>query len=116
MKTLLALLLSFAALGQAGAKNLEGKVLVDVANPLDFSKGMPPSLTVVNTDSLGEQIQKAFPKARVVKALNTLNAALMTNPGALKEPTDLLICGNDKSAKAKVTEILHGFGWKSVID
>ena len=107
---------SLAALEQAGAKNLDSKVLVDVANPLDFSKGMPPSLTIVNTDSLGEQIQKAFPKARVVKALNTLNAGLMVNPAALKEPTDLLICGNDKAAKAQVTELLKSFGWKSIID
>ena len=107
---------SLAALGEAGAKNLDGKVLVDVANPLDFSKGMPPTLSIVNTDSLGEQIQRAFPGARVVKALNTLNAGLMGNPSALSGETDLLICGNDKSAKAKVTGILHGFGWKSVID
>ncbi|MGZ6142253.1 MAG: NADPH-dependent F420 reductase [Myxococcales bacterium] len=107
---------SLQALEQADARNLTGKVLVDVANPLDFSKGMPPTLSIVNTDSLGERIQKAFPGARVVKALNTLNAGLMVTPGALKQETDLLICGNDKSAKAQVTEILKSFGWKSIID
>ena len=107
---------SLDALGQAGAKNLAGKVLVDVANPLDFSKGMPPTLSIVNTDSLGERIQKAFPGARVVKALNTLTAALMVAP--LKDSGKLLICGNDKSAKDSVIELLQGFGWKrdAVID
>jgi predicted dinucleotide-binding enzyme len=69
------------ALRLAGAGNLDGKVLVDVANPLDFSQGMPPSLSVVNTDSLGECIQREFPSARVVKTLNTVNASLMVNPG-----------------------------------
>ena len=59
-----------------------GKTLIDVANPLDFSKGMPPTLTVCNTDSLGEQIQRAFPKLKVVKALNTLNCSVMVDPRA----------------------------------
>ncbi len=107
---------SLQALEAAGARNLEGKVLVDVANPLDFSKGMPPTLSIVNTDSLGEQIQRKFPKARVVKALNTLTAALMLEPQKLKGETDLLICGNDKAAKEQVTALLQSFGWKSVID
>ena len=71
---------SLDALRQAGAKNLDGKVLVDVANPLDFSKGMPPTLAVCNTDSLGEQIQRAFPEARVVKSLNTMSARVMVDP------------------------------------
>ena len=107
---------SLEALRQAGEKNLDGKVLVDVSNPLDFSKGMPPTLSIVNTDSLGERIQKAFPGARVVKALNTLSAALMTNPGAVKGETDLLIAGNDKAAKDQVRKLLESFGWKSIID
>jgi len=68
---------SLEALNAAGAGNLQGKILVDVANPLDFSRGMPPTLTVCNTDSLAEQIQRAFPKVRVVKSLNTVTAALM---------------------------------------
>jgi len=107
---------ALAALKAAGAKNLDGKTLVDVANPLDFSKGMPPSLSIVNTDSLGEQLQRAFPNAKVVKALNTLNTSVMLNPGLLKGETDLLICGNDAGAKDQVRKLLESFGWKSIID
>jgi predicted dinucleotide-binding enzyme len=72
---------SLEALEAAGETNLAGKTLVDVANPLDFSQGMPPSLTVSNTDSLAEQIQRRFPDAKVVKELNTMNAELMVAPG-----------------------------------
>jgi 8-hydroxy-5-deazaflavin:NADPH oxidoreductase len=107
---------SLEALKQAGAKNLAGKVLVDVANPLDFSKGMPPTLTVCNTDSLGEQIQRAFPDAKVVKALNTMGNEVMVNPGLVPGEHDTFLCGNDAAAKAKVVEILHAFGWRSPID
>jgi predicted dinucleotide-binding enzyme len=105
------------ALTAAGAANLAGKVLVDVSNPLDFSKGFPPSLSVCNADSLGEQIQRTFPDARVVKALNTLSAPLMINPAALAGEHDLFICGNDPGAKAQVTEMLRGWlGWKNILD
>jgi predicted dinucleotide-binding enzyme len=105
------------ALGMAGAGNLAGKVLVDVSNPLDFSKGMPPSLFVCNTDSLGEQIQRAFPEARVVKALNTVTAPLMVNPGLVAGEHDMFICGNDAAAKSQVSEILRAWlGWKNVVD
>jgi len=108
---------SLEALKQAGANNLKGKVLVDVANPLDFSKGMPPTLSVCNTDSLGEQIQRAFPDVKVVKGLNTVAADIMVNPGLLPAPTDMFISGNDAGAKKQVTQFLtEGFGWKSVID
>ena len=108
---------SLEALQQAGADNLRGKILVDVANPLDFSAGMPPSLGISNTDSLGEQIQRAFPEARVVKTLNTVNANLMVNPAALKGPHTLFVSGNDPEAKAEVTRLLKdGLGWTSVID
>ena len=99
---------SLEALKQAGAKNLGGKVLVDVANPLDFSKGMPPTLTVCNTDSLGEQIQRAFPDAKVVKALNTMGNEVMVNPGLVPGEHDTFVCGNDPQAKAKVVEISPG--------
>jgi predicted dinucleotide-binding enzyme len=102
---------SLAALGLAGADNLAGKVLVDVANPLDFSHGMPPTLTVANTDSLGEQIQRAFPAARVVKALNTVNASVMVSPGDLPSPTNLFVAGNDAGAKATVVGLVESFGW-----
>jgi predicted dinucleotide-binding enzyme len=107
---------SLEALKLAGAKNLAGKVLVDVANPLDFSKGMPPTLTVCNTDSLGEQIQRAFPDVKVVKALNTMGNEMMVNPALVPGEHDTFLCGNDPQAKAKVVEILRAFGWKSPVD
>jgi predicted dinucleotide-binding enzyme len=108
---------ALAALELAGKKNLGSKILVDVSNPLDFSKGMPPSLAVCNTDSLAEQIQRAFPEAKVVKALNTMNANLMVDPSLLKGDHDVFVCGNDAGAKAQVTELLKGgFGWEHVVD
>jgi predicted dinucleotide-binding enzyme len=109
---------SLEVLRAAGEQNLNGKVLVDVANPLDFSRGMPPSLTVCNTDSLGEQIQRAFPQVRVVKALNTLTAELMVNPQKLAGGEhDVFISGNDAEAKASVAGLLkEGFGWKHIVD
>jgi 8-hydroxy-5-deazaflavin:NADPH oxidoreductase len=103
---------SIDALKLAGDKNLENKVLLDTANPLDFSKGMPPTLTISNTDSLGEQIQKAFPNTKVVKSLNTLNAYIMVNPSLLPEETNLFLSGNDADAKIKVKELFVSFGWK----
>lgn len=100
-------------LKSAGDKNLENKIIVDLANPLDFSKGMPPTLSVCNTSSLGEEIQAAFPKARVVKALNTMWNGLMVNPGLIGNGDhQVFICGNDTSAKAQVKELLNSFGWK----
>jgi predicted dinucleotide-binding enzyme len=108
---------SVAAVEAAGARNLAGKVLVDVSNPLDFSKGMPPSLTVCNTDSLAEQIQRAVPDVKVVKALNTMTANLMVDPTLVKGEHDVFLCGNDAGAKGQVTEILKSwFGWKHVVD
>jgi predicted dinucleotide-binding enzyme len=108
---------SLAALEAAGKKNLAGKVLVDVSNPLDFSKGMPPTLSVANTDSLGEQIQRAFPDTKVVKALNTMNCNLMVDASLIKGEHDVFMCGNDAGAKGKVAELLKGsFGWKTVTD
>jgi predicted dinucleotide-binding enzyme len=107
---------SLAAITSAGADNLKGKVLVDVANPLDFSKSMPPTLTVCNTDSLAEQIQRAFPNVNVVKALNTMNCVVMVNPSLVPGDHDVFICGNDREAKEKVVEILKSFGWRSIID
>lgn len=104
---------SLAALELAGAENLAGKVLVDVANPLDFSHGVPPSLTVANTDSLGEQIQRAFPAARVVKALNTVTASVMVSPDDLAAPTNLFIAGNDSGAKATTIDLLGFLGWEA---
>ncbi len=110
---------SLRALRQAGAANLRGKILVQVSNPLDFSKGMPPSLTVCNTDSLGEQIQHEFPDTRVVKGLNTVNCAVMVQPSLVPGDHNLFICGNYAAAKREVTARLgEWFGWKkeNVID
>ena len=104
---------SLEALKMAGAENLSGKVLVDVANPLDFSKGMPPTLTVCNTDSLGEQIQRAFADAKVVKALNTMSNEVMVNPQLVPGEHDTFLCGNDPQAKAKVVEILRPSGGRT---
>src|SRR6266508_4040551 len=86
---------SLEALEAAGAGNLAGKVLIDIANPLDFSRGRPPTLAVCNDDSLGEQIQRAFPDARVVKALNTMNADVMVEPGLVPGGHTVFVCGND---------------------
>ena len=104
------------ALEQAGAENLAGKVLVDISNPLDFSQGFPPTLFVKDTDSLGEQIQRAFPQARVVKTLNTLNADLMVDPASLGAESSVFVSGDDAAAKATVTELLESFGHTDVID
>ncbi|MGZ8736692.1 MAG: NADPH-dependent F420 reductase [Nocardioides sp.] len=108
---------SLEVLTAAGADNLAGKVLVDIANPLDFSQGFPPTLAVKDTDSLGEQVQRAFPRARVVKTLNTMNADLMVHPKQLADADHtVFVSGNDESAKATVTELLTSFGHTDVID
>ena len=106
---------SINALKQADAKNLDGKIIVDIANPLDFSKGMPPSLIpeLSNTNSLGEEIQKTFPGAKVVKTLNTMWAGLMVNPNMIAGGDHTaFICGNDGDAKTKVKSLMNEFGWK----
>jgi hypothetical protein len=96
---------------------LEDKILIDVANPLDFSKGMPPSLLISNTDSLAEQIQKALPETRVVKTFNTINAHLQTHPEEVaKADHTIFLSGNDATAKAEVIKLLQSYGWKDVLD
>jgi predicted dinucleotide-binding enzyme len=108
---------SLEALKLAGENNLKDKVLIDIANPLDFSKGMPPTLSISNTDSLGEAIQRAFPDLKVVKTLNTMNCNVMVDPSLVPGESDVFISGNDAAAKAVVTDILKSwFGWRSVID
>jgi predicted dinucleotide-binding enzyme len=102
---------SLEALGQAGEENLAGKVLVDVANVIDASRGRPFVIGVSLDDSLAEQIQRAFPEARVVKALNTVNADVMVDPASVPGEHDLFVCGNDADAKARVVGLLQGFGW-----
>ncbi len=107
-----------SALSAAGEANLNGKILVDISNPLDFSQGMPPSLFVCNTDSLGERIQRTYPSVKVVKSLNTLTASLMVDPAALGGGMHtVFVSGDDAAAKADVTRILAGwFGHRDVID
>jgi predicted dinucleotide-binding enzyme len=108
---------SLEALELAGEDNLNGKVLVDISNPLDFSQGMPPILSVSNTDSLGEQIQRRFSEARVVKTLHTMNAYLMVDPAQLAGADHtVFVCGDDAEAKQTVTELLRSFGWTDIVD
>jgi predicted dinucleotide-binding enzyme len=97
--------------------DLTHKILIDIANPLDFSKGMPPSLFVSNTDSLGEQVQKALPETKVVKTFNTMAVTLQVNPQMLANGDhNIFVSGNDADAKAEVTKILNSYGWQHVID
>jgi predicted dinucleotide-binding enzyme len=106
---------SIDALKLAG-NTLDGKIIVDIANPLDFSNGMPPSLipTLSNTNSLGEEIQKTFPNAKVVKTLNTMWCGLMVNPHLIGNGEHVnYISGNDAEAKNKVITLLNEFGWKN---
>ncbi len=110
---------SLEVLKLAGENNLHGKILIDIANPLDFSKGMPPTLSMVNTTSLGEEIQKTFPQLKVVKALNTMWCGLMVNPVIINGGDhETFISGNDADAKAQVKIILQSFGWaeKNIMD
>jgi predicted dinucleotide-binding enzyme len=112
---------SVTALIHAGAKNLAGKVLIDISNPLDFSNGMPPSLLpgLNNTNSLAEEIQKTFPEAFVVKTLNTMWCGLMVNPGLIGKGDHInFISGNNAEAKSKVWKLLNQFGWldENIID
>lgn len=108
---------SLDVLAAAGAERMGTKVLVDLANPLDFSKGLPPTLLVCNSDSLGERLQNAFPDVRIVKTLNTVNASVMVDPGRLPERHTMLLCGNDADAKATVRDVLESwFGWQDVLD
>lgn len=108
---------SIEALKMAGKSNLGDKILVDISNPLDFSEGMPPSLLVSNSDSLGEQIQRAFPDVKVVKALNTVTAAIMVDPQKVAGGDhDMFVCGNNASAKVAVIGILKEFGWLRITD
>jgi 8-hydroxy-5-deazaflavin:NADPH oxidoreductase len=102
---------SLDALRMAGEANLAGKVLVDVANALDTSKGMPPTLAVCNVDSLGEQIQRALPETKVVKTLNTVNCEVMVDPARVPGEHDVFLSGDDAEAKRQVGELLQSFGW-----
>ncbi len=106
---------SIEALRLAGERNLHGKVLLDVSNPLDWSTG-ELTLTVANTDSLAEQIQRTFPDVHVVKTLNIVTADVMVHPNQLPEETTMLVAGDDPEAKATATDLLRSFGWRSILD
>jgi 8-hydroxy-5-deazaflavin:NADPH oxidoreductase len=102
---------TLAVLEAVGAGNLAGKVLIDISNALDPTSGFPPTFTVANDDSLGEQIQRAYPDARVVKALNTMTAAVMVDPAIVPGEHVVFVCGDDAGAKAQVTAMLGEIGW-----
>jgi predicted dinucleotide-binding enzyme len=102
---------SVEALEAAGAKSLAGKVLIDVANKLELGEGPLPAIAASDQDSLGEEIQRAFPDARVVKTLNTVNASVMVDPSLVPSSHNIFLSGNDEEAKAEVTELLQAFGW-----
>jgi 8-hydroxy-5-deazaflavin:NADPH oxidoreductase len=104
-------MVSLAALEAAGEDNIGDKVLVDVSNSLDFSHGMPPTLSVAITDSMGERIQHRFPSARVVKSLNTMNSAVMVHPEQVPGYHNVFVSGDDAAAKATVADLLGEFGW-----
>ena len=96
--------------------DLDGKVLLDVSNPLDFSGGFPPTLSVKDTDSVAEQIQRAHPEARVVKSLNTVNAGVMVDPGQLAEATTMFVAGDDALAREAVGALLRDLGWTDIVE
>ena len=104
-------MVTLLALEAAGAANLDGKVLIDVSNPLDFSQGFPPSLSVSNTDSLAEQVQAAHPGARVVKTFNTMSAPVMVQPALVPGHHNVFLSGNDAEAKVQVADLQVSFGW-----
>jgi hypothetical protein len=97
---------------------VKGKTIIDISNPLDFSKGMPPFLTpeLSNTNSLGEELQRIFSHANIVKTLNTVNAQVMVNPDKINGSHTMFVAGNNTESKKQVTEILQQFGWKDIID
>ncbi len=108
---------SLDALRAVGDDALAGKVLIDVSNALDHSGGFPPTLFVSNTDSLAEQLQRAFPRTKVVKAFNTMTAAVMVNPGDLGEgDSTIFVAGNDADARATVAGVAADLGWTDVMD
>lgn len=109
---------SIEALNSVGKGKLKGKTILDIANPLDFSKGMPATLTVCNTDSLGEQLQREFEDSNIVKSLNTMNCFLMVNPKIIEGNHNVFVSGNNSNAKEEIKELLKSFGWnnESIID
>ena len=108
---------SLEVLQAVGEAHLDGKTLIDVSNPMDFSQGFPPTLFVKDTDSLGEILQRELPNVRVVKTLNATMVELMANPGLVgKGDHTVFLSGNDSKAKAQVTELLRELGWHDILD
>lgn len=105
-----------AAVAAAGPANMDGKIVIDVTNPLDHSKGFPPGLVFGLTDSLGERVQRQAPKAKVVKCFNTLSNVQMVDPRYKGEKPKMLIAGNDAKAKNDVEKLLKDLGWGGAID
>jgi len=105
-----------ASLEALASVDLDGKVLLDVSNPLDFSQGFPPTLTVQDTDSLAEQIQRAHPEARVAKSLNTVTASVMVDPGSLPEASTIFVAGDDPLARETVRQLLTDLGWVDIVE
>ena len=104
------------AIAQAGPENFGGKVVIDAMNPLDFSGGFPPKLSISGEDSLGERVQRALPDARVVKAFNTIGSPYFVDPSFSQGRPTMLIAGNDEDAKRTVTDVLADFGWTDTVD
>jgi predicted dinucleotide-binding enzyme len=104
------------AVREAGPQNFTGKIVIDAMNPLDFSHGMPPRLSVTGDDSLGEQVQRAIPDAFVVKAFNTIGNPYFVDPKFSEGKPTMLIAGNDQDAKATVAELVRSLGWPPAVD
>jgi 8-hydroxy-5-deazaflavin:NADPH oxidoreductase len=104
------------AIRLAGPKNFDGKIVVDVTNPLDFTQGVPPRFSATPGNSGGERVQKWLPKAKVVKAFNTISAYIMCNPKREEGVPDLFIAGNDPLAKKEIAGFAEKWGWASVVD
>jgi predicted dinucleotide-binding enzyme len=104
------------AIGEAGRENFSGKVVIDAMNPLDFSGGFPPKLSITGEDSLGERVQRALPDARVVKAFNTIGNPYFVDPSFSEGQPTMLIAGDDGEAKRTVRDVLADFGWSDTVD
>ena len=103
-----------SAIDMAGRQNFSGKIVIDVTNQLDFSRGPPPGMLYSPTDSLGQRAQRKLPAAKIVKCFNTVPNSQMVDPKF--KDVEMMICGNDSAAKQQVTKILKEFGWKGAID
>jgi hypothetical protein len=105
-----------SAIAEAGPDNFRGKVVIDAMNPLDFSGGFPPKLSIAGEDSLGERVQRALPDAHVVKAFNTIGSPYFVDPSFSDGRPTMLIAGDDQGAKGTVRDVLADFGWADTVD